>query len=144
MGLLRLTREDARSLPGLDFSQGQWMSPRPPKTVIITIQTATALSSLHCVRHYTPVTSSHFTTKLSGECSRTPFTDETPQAQETKEPCPCHTKRKQIPCSDSPKAHSCCPVAWEALSGLGSGHWAERDMTQGAGGVFLGLSLQVC
>ena len=67
-----------------------------------------------------------------------------PQAQETKELCPCHTRRKQIPSSDGPKAHSCCPVAWEALSGVGSGHWVERDMTQGAGGVFLGLGLQVC
>lgn len=27
MGFLRLTQEDARSLPGVDFSQGQWMSP---------------------------------------------------------------------------------------------------------------------
>lgn len=28
--------------------------------------------------------------------------------------------------------------------GMGSGHWAERYVTQGPGGVFLGLSLQVC
>lgn len=27
---------------------------------------------------------------------------------------------------------------------MGSGHWAERYVTQGPGGVFLGLSLQVC
>ena len=78
MGFLRLTQEDAHSLPGVDFSQGQWMSPRPPKIMIITIQTTTALSSLYCVRRYTPVTFSHFTTELSGECYRTPVTDETP------------------------------------------------------------------
>ena len=122
MGFLRLTQEDAHSLPGVDFSQGQWMSPRPPKIMIITIQTTTAISSLYCVRRYTPVTFSHFTTELSGECYRTPFTDETPpQAQETKELHPRHTRRKEVPCSDGLEPHSCCPVAWEAGWGQGTG-----------------------